>query len=152
VLDVVGLTANQSPPESVEAEASKATPVFGMSLFTETDWAAGGLPPVSNRNDSDDGLRDSIGPEATVRVTGIVSGFGVAPVIVTVPEYLPGVSPSGLVDTHTFVGVIPLVGVSASQFPPDTEAVKLAPGGVLLSMKHTWSGAGRPSLYRNEMD
>jgi len=142
VIDVVGLTANQSPPESVEAEASKDTPVVGLSLFTETDWADGGLPPAPNRNDSDDGFRESIGPEAMVRVTGIVMGFAVAPVIVIMPEYLPSVRSSGLVDTQIFVAVIPLVGVTASQFPPDTEAVKLAPGGVLLSMKHTWSGGG----------
>ena len=87
VLDVAGLTANQSLPETVEAEALKGTPVVGISLVSETDWGAGGLPPASSTNDSDCGFAVKTGPLATVRVTAIVRGLGVAPVIVTVPEY-----------------------------------------------------------------
>jgi len=87
VLEVVGLTDNQLPPETVEAEALNGTPVLGTSLVIEMDCAAGGVPPVSKANDSACGFADRMGPLATVRVTDIVRGFSVAPVMVTVPEY-----------------------------------------------------------------
>ena len=148
VLDAAGLTANQSPPETTETEAFKGTPVVGISLVTETDWAAGGLPPASDTNDNDCGLTDRMGPLATVRVTEIIRGLGVAPVIVTVPEYWPSDIPMGEDNMHTFAGVTPLAGVTESQLPPDiieADAEKLAPEGVLVSGKQICAGGGEVS-------
>jgi len=145
VLACAGLTANQLPPESVDAEAAKGTPVLGRSLVTKTDWAAGRLAPTSSTNDSDCGLLDSNGPLATVRVTDIISGVAVAPVIVTVPEYSPSGSPCGSDDMQTLAGVTPPAGVTANQLLPDVvEAIveKLAPEGELVSMKQICAGGG----------
>jgi hypothetical protein len=58
VFDTGGLTASQSPPESVEADALNANTA---DEFTENDWADGGLPPIANKNESEDGLTDRIG-------------------------------------------------------------------------------------------
>jgi len=80
-----------------------------------------------------------------VRVTDIISGVAVAPVIVTVPEYSPSGSPCGSDDMQTLAGVTPPAGVTANQLLPDVvEAIveKLAPEGELVSMKQICAGGG----------
>ena len=56
--DAVGLTTSQSPPESVEADALNANTAEEL---TENDWADGGLAPIADRNEREDGLADKIG-------------------------------------------------------------------------------------------
>jgi hypothetical protein len=74
----------------------------------------------------------------------MVIGFAAAPVIVTTPEYLPTPSALGCTDTQTLLGVAPVFGVTTSQLPPDTEALKRALAPVLVNRKHTGLGGDKP--------
>ena len=47
----------------------------------------------------------------------------------TLPEYVPAVSPAGLTEMLRIAGVVPLFGVTTSQLPPEVvvaEALKVA--------------------------
>jgi len=75
-------------------------------------------------------------PEVTLRVTVTVAGLPAAlgEVTVTVPVYAPGERPAPLTEIERDPGVVPVVGVTESQFVPATPlfavAVKLRTPGL----------------------
>ena len=95
-------------------------------------------------NENDFGLGESIGGGITVSFTGKIRGSALAPMIVTVPEYIPAMSMPGLTDIQIIVDVVPLVRLTASHGSPEVDAVKLPPGALLASMKQTGAGGGKP--------
>lgn len=119
VVPVVGATDNQLPPVVVDAAAAKlrANPL----LPSATVFDAGVAPPIWKLNDSELGATVSVGADVTVRETGTLSGLFDAPaeVMVTAPLYTPGASPAVFTLTVRLAGVVPLVGATESQFPPD---------------------------------
>jgi hypothetical protein len=61
----------------------------------------------------------------TVTLTATVCGLLLAPgaVIVIAPLYVLGLNPAGFTDTLKLAGVVPLVGLTTSQLPPDVVTV-----------------------------
>jgi hypothetical protein len=62
-----------------------------------------------------------MGDAETVSVTKIDCGLLEAPValIVMLPEYVPVPSPSGLTEMLRLAGVVPPLGLTDSQLPPE---------------------------------
>ena len=77
-----------------------------------------------------------MGAAVTVRVTETVCGLLLALGAVTTiaPAYIPGLNPAGFTETLKVAGVVPLVEVTETQFPPDavTDRLKAAPALVTL--------------------
>jgi hypothetical protein len=86
----------------------------------------------------------------TVNVTGIVNGLEMAvELIVIVPEYVPATSPEGSTATLRFAGVVPLLGLTASQCAPmgvtaDALKTRAAP---LLSMDTLCETGGEAPIW-----
>ena len=90
--------------------------------------------------DKDVALTESLGGGMMFRVTGIVTGLDEPTVRATLPEYVPGESPTGLSEMQRFAGVSPADGLTCSHVSPDPESKTFWPLGLLFRTKHTCVG------------
>ena len=130
IAPLVGLAESQLAPETVAAVAVKlvAEPVVAIAMV----WAGGGCVPERKVKVRELGVEVRLVAAVTVRITGTWTGLP-APIAerVMVPVYVFGVSPAGFTDTVRLPGVVALLELAESQFPPLAVAVNPSADTVL---------------------
>lgn len=112
-----GVTTNQFPPVNVVAVTLIG--VGGELVFTVSVCELA-MDPAVTLNTRGDGVTEMVAEAVTVSVTGIVNGeLTACDVTTTEPVYVPAASVLVLmIDIVSVAGVEPVIGVTASQFPP----------------------------------
>ncbi len=138
VAPLVGVTESQLPPDAVEGNREK--PMFAAGEVEIVKfWEPGGLPPTWYAKLSDEGPTVYAAITCvTLSVTEIVRLLAVwLDVTLIEPVYDPAFKPAGFTETVNVAELIPLVGVTESQLPPelvDDVMLKLAPVAVIVSV------------------
>ena len=106
----VGLTESQPLPGSGRTDTRNPTnaPSLAIAMFTGLADA----PDCTAANAAVLGEMESTDADATISVTGNVSGLPADGVMTTCPVYVPGVKPPGFTVADTLPGVVPLLGVA----------------------------------------
>ena len=109
---MVGLP-NRSQSVVLDAVAVKLSP---ESPDIKSSCSIGRSPPLAYVNINEPGWTVIACVAVTISVNGMVC-VSVQDEMLTLPKYVPGIRPTGFTNTFTVVEVIPLVGLTNSQFP-----------------------------------